>query len=136
MGALTRGAESTRPSRTIARFWSIDLPDTSPSVSVSALLSSRVTECVDPCSAESETVVGVIVPSDFPNSKVVVPALSQALAGPSELKAGAVHVPSAEEVTRRSFRGFPAEAASPEAALLHPARSRATAARTVKWRTK
>lgn len=73
------------------------------------------------------------VPSDFPNSYVVVPALSHALAGPSELRFGAVQVPSTEELTRRCCSGFPGALASPLALLTHPARSTETVARTTKW---
>ena len=65
---------------------------------------------------------------------MVALALSHALAGPSEVRAGALHVSSAEEVTRRSCRGFPDEPVSPVspvAVLLHPARMSAKAARTV-----
>ena len=50
MGASTTGADSTRPSRRIARFLWMASPETLPSVSMSALLSSRMTECVDPWS--------------------------------------------------------------------------------------
>jgi hypothetical protein len=59
-----------------------------------------------------------------------VPALSHALAGPSDVRAGALHGPSTEEVTRRSCNGVPGEPLPLPVALLHPARRATTAART------
>ena len=55
--------------------------------------------------------------SDFANSYVVTRALSHALAGPSELRAGALHAPPTEDTTRRSCNDFPGKAAAPITAV-------------------
>src|SRR5665811_1012573 len=62
---------------------------------------------------------------------MVVPALSHALPGPSDVRGGALHGPSAEDVTRRSCSGGVGEPPSPLAAL-HPATMDATETRTVR----
>ena len=60
-----------------------------------------------------------------------MPALSHALPGPSDVRGGALHGPSAEDVTIRSCSGGIGEPPSPLAAL-HPATMDATATATVR----
>jgi len=61
-----------------------------------------------------------------------VPDLSHALAGSYDDRAGSLHLPCTEEITRRSCSGFPGDLVLPVAVLLHPARRIATAAKTAK----